>query len=467
MEVRDAVFYLADNDVSFLSSISNSEEEKIIEIIRQDPLKERILSRSFESLKNRYPDFLFKIVFDMDKYKAYCIRYLNSKFELLNDSRFLGYYFLGKCEWALEFLKKNINRLKELDSSIIFIILRYVMDTKDNELINKLLYSEDLELRGVVMTEFMEMSPYRFIMSYADLVEAFVKRNESGKIISIVDEKYVSRIAYAIVDNNLGMDKYEQVKDFILSNYQFNSLAERLDGVNVDEELGIEFDSYLDILFKDMDDLFRTSRSYKYNLFVKYPDKISKDIRDEFYDAIKAYIQIDEEVVEHMFKVGLGDKFLEFTKKYMELSTGAKVVGNAGIGSTTRAFIVGDYVVKCSYKKWVATRCPDLYLVAKNLEEEIVKSHFGSVIGALEVQKYYRRTINPKNQRLVGNFHKALEDLGYVYDDNVMGLNNTPNIFYLDDYREADCENPEELPKWYKKDPIVLVDRDYVRKLEH
>ncbi len=467
MEVRDAVFYLVNNDVSFLSSISKSEEEKIIEIIRQDPLKDKVLSRSFDSLKNSYPDFLFKIVFDMDNYKEYCIRYLDSNFGLLNDSRFCGYYFLGKCKWAIGYLNKNSNRLKELDSNIIFIILRYIIDTKNNDLINLLLYSDDLELRGMVMIEFMEMSPYRFLMYYADLIEAFVSRDENGNIIGVVDEKYVSRIAYAIVDNNLGMDKYEQVKDFILNNYQFNSLAERLDGVNVDEELGIEFDSYLDVLFKDIDDLFRTSRSYKYNLYVKYSDKISKDIRDEFYNAIKAYIQIDEEVVEHMFKVGLGDKFLEFTKKYMELSTGAKVVSNAGMGSTTRAFIVGDYVVKCSYKKWVATRCPDLYLVAKNLEEEIVKSHFGSVIGALEVQKYYHRSINPKSQRLVGNFYKALEDLGYTYDDNVLGLNNTPNIFHLDDYREADCDNPESLPKWYKKDPIVLVDRDYVRKLEH
>lgn len=467
MEVRDAVFYLANNDVSFLSSLSYSETEKIIETVRHDPLKEKILSRCFLSLKNLFPDFLFKIVFDMDQYKEYCISYLDSKFDLLSDSRFCGYYFLGKCKWAIDYLKKNINRLKELDRSIIFIILRYVMDTKDKELINLLLYSEDLELRGMVMTEFMEMSPYHFIMNYTNLVESFVKKDENGSIIGIVEEKYVSRIAYAIVDNNLGMDKYEQVKDFILSNYQFNSLAERLDGINVDEELGIEFDSYLDVLFKDMDDLFRTSMSYKYNLFIKYPDKISKDIRDEFYDAIKAYVQIDAEAVAHMFKVGLGDKFLEFTKKYMELSTGAKVVGNAGMGSSTRAFIVGDYVVKCSYKKWIATRCPDLYLVAKNLEEEIVRSHFGSIIGALEVQKYYHKPINPKNQRLVGNFHRALEELGYTYDDNVIGLNNTPNIFYLDDYKDADCDNPEDLPKWYKKDPIVLVDRDYVRKLEH
>ncbi|MDE5888936.1 MAG: hypothetical protein K2H20_02840, partial [Bacilli bacterium] len=223
---------------------------------------------------------------------------------------------------------------------------------------------------------------------------------------------------------------------------------------------------HLDILFKDMDELFRTSGNYKFRLFVKYPQELSDNLRIEFYNSIKDFILIDEDVVEHMFKVGLGDKFIEYSKKYMELSTGAKVVGNAGIGSSTRSFIVGDYVIKCSYKKWLSTRCPDLFLIAKNYEEEIVKSHFGSIIGALEVQKYYHRPLSPKKERLFAKFGEALEELGYDYDDNVLGLNETPNFFYLDSYKDADCENPEELPDWFKKDPIVLVDRDYVYKIK-
>lgn len=465
MEIRDIVSRLCCNDVSFLASLTRYEKDKIAEDIRNTLSRDEILAVSFKSLEEKFADFLFKIIFDMDEYEQYCINYLNNNFIILNDGRFLSNCFLGDCKWAVDYLKNNIKRLKELDSEIIFIILRYACEVNDKEILKLLLNSDDLELRGIAMVEFMLMSPYRFISYYEDLISAFIRKDENGNICELVDEKYVSRIAYDILYNSLGMDKYEEVKDFILANYQFNSLAERLDGVNVDGEFGIEPERYLDVLFKDMDEMFRTSRSYKYSLYVNYSDKISESLRRKFYDAIKSFIQIDEEVVAHIFKVGLGDKFLEFTKKYMELSTGAKVVLDAGMGSSTRAFIVGDYVVKCSYKKWISTRCPDLYLIAKNYEEEIVKSHFGSVIGALEVQKYYKRPINPKNQKLVGKFYSALESLGYVFDDNVTGLNNTPNIFYLDDYREADCDNPEKLPKWYKKSPIVLVDRDYVYKL--
>lgn len=465
MDVRDNVYKLVNHELSFLDSLCNYDREKLIDTVRQSPLREKVLSICFDELKERYPYYLFRIVCDMEEYKDFCIEYLDNNFTVLNDSNFFGRYFIGSTKWSLEYLMNNLNRLIELDTRIIFITLRYAMDFKNEEFINLLLFNDNLELRGKVMVELMSMSPYRFMEYYSDLIGAFVKYDEKGNAVDIVSEKYVSRIAYDIVDNDLGIDNYDRVKNFILSNYETNTLASRLDGVNVDEELGIDFGEHIDVLLKDIDDLFRTSGNYKYRLFIKYTQKLNPDLKKEFYNAIKDFISIDENIVDHMFKVGLGDKFIEFTKRYMELSTGAKVVGNAGMGSCTRAFIVGDYVVKCSYKKWLTTRCPDLFLVARNYEEEVVRTHFGSIIGALEVQKYYHRAINPKDQRLIGKFHETLRELGYEFDDNVLGFNETPNIFYLDSYLEADTDCPEELPKWFKKDPIVLVDRDYVKKL--
>ena len=35
----------------------------------------------------------------------------------------------------------------------------------------------------------------------------------------------------------------------------------------------------------------------------------------------------------------------------------------------------------------------------------------------------------------------------------------------LDSYMDADCNNPELLPDWFKQYPVVLVDRDLVYKL--
>ncbi len=460
------VYKLINKDFSFLNSLGAYDREKLIETIREVPLKDSILHNCFDNLKEENPYYAFRIVCDMEDYREFCINYLDSNIKVLNDSNLFSRYFIGRTRWSLEYLSNNFERLLELDTRILFITIRFALDLGNGLFLNSLLFHDNLELRGRVMVELMEMSPYTFMMYYKDLVNCLVRYDKEGNIVGLVDEKYSSRIAYSIVDCNLGMDNYEKIKEFILSNYATNSLAERLDGINVDGEMGIEFTSHENILLKDIDDLFRTSSNYKYRIFAKYPQELSPELKNEFYNSIKEFLMIDAKAVEHMFRVGLGDKFLEFTKKYMEISTGAKVVGNAGIGSCTRSFIVGDYVIKCSYKKWVDVRCPDLFLVARNYEEEIVKNHLGFVIGALEVQKYYHEPFKGKDELLVDKFRESFKELGYEFGDDVLGLNEMPNIFYLDSYLDADCSNPEDLPDWFKKDPIVLVDRDYVKKIK-
>ena len=44
-------------------------------------------------------------------------------------------------------------------------------------------------------------------------------------------------------------------------------------------------------------------------------------------------------------------------------------------------------------------------------------------------------------------------------------MNNTYNLFHLDNYEDADIDDYTKLPEWFKKDPVVWVDRDLVHKL--
>lgn len=464
MKVYEVIEKLIDGDISYIRLLDKYDYYRTIEEIMKSSNRKMVISKCIDKLINSYSEFAFWIVCDLEDYKDFCLNFLNSNFKVLDKPNLFGRYFIGSTKWSLEFIKNNINLFSKLDNDIIYIIIRYAINIEDKDLINLLLYSDDLDLRGEVMVEVMDMAPMSFMKYYDDIVSYFTIDNDDGTI-KVMAEKYVSRIAYEIVNNNLGINYYDRVKDFVLSHYDKNSLAERLDGVNVDKEIGIEFYEYPEILFRDIDELFRTSSNYKFRLYVKYSNRLSKDIRESFCSSIREYTAIDEEIIEHIFSVGLGDKFLEYTKKYMELSTGAKVVGDAGRGSCTRSFIVGDYVVKCSFRKWTSTRCPDSFVVAKNYEEDIVRTPFGMVIGALEVQKYYKKPVNPKSKRLIDKFCYALKEMGYSFEDNVMGLDQTPNLFYLDSYKEADCDNPEQLPKWFKKNPIVLVDRDKVIKL--
>ena len=65
------------------------------------------------------------------------------------------------------------------------------------------------------------------------------------------------------------------------------------------------------------------------------------------------------------------------------------------------------------------------------------------------------------------NYQEALRQMGYYTKDVLTAKDGGANCYYLNSYLEADCDNPEELPDWFKKEPVVLVDRDLVFKLEN
>lgn len=87
----------------------------------------------------------------------------------------------------------------------------------------------------------------------------------------------------------------------------------------------------------------------------------------------------------------------------------------------------------------------------------------GIVTGAVEVEKYYSRRVEYGNKELERKFRDALAELGYVVED-YLTEENISNLYYLDDYHDADVEDPESLPDWFKENPVVLVDRDLVFK---
>ena len=224
-----------------------------------------------------------------------------------------------------------------------------------------------------------------------------------------------------------------------------------------------------DMLIRDIDRLFLTSKNYKYVLATRYQEHMNPSILREFRSKISSFTWIDRDAVAQIFLSGLGDKFLEYVDKYLEKSTGAKVIRDAGFGTCSRVFRVGDYVIKLSNKKWSMEDniCPRGYLFAKNYEEDIVRKSNGEVTGAIEVQKYLTRPLVVDDYMVIFNYQEALRNAGYYTKDVLTDREGGFNCYYLDSYLDADCEDPESLPEWFKKDPVVLVDRDLIFKLEN
>lgn len=80
----------------------------------------------------------------------------------------------------------------------------------------------------------------------------------------------------------------------------------------------------------------------------------------------------------------------------------------------------------------------------------------------MEVQKYLTRRANNIDPKYFRYFDLALDRLGYKRTDTLTKGECGENTMLLDSYRDADCPNPERVPVWFRKYPIVLVDRDRI-----
>lgn len=466
MQLDEMVSEVLKGNINILDTMFEEEIKSLFKYIHLLNLEDSYVSKLFESLKNNYPSLVFLLVYDREIYKDFCISILNKDFSLLFENNFLS-DFIGSSEWSLEFIKNNISILVEFNSDIIYFTLRYAFAAKNSDILSFLVNNDNLKVRGLAMVEIADNYYWEFNKIYQDIL-SFIKFSTSDGKECLVDEFYVSRVAYLIVENNLGIEKYQLLKRFIFDNYLCNSLAKLLDmGMNTIES-GYDYGRYPELLNEDTTEFFLTSKEYKFVLYKKKRKYIDKDVWDYFDRKIRYFSKVDEAIISHIFLCGLGDRFLEYVDKYLEKSTGCKLISVIGRrGSTTRAFRVGDYVVKCSLAKWNISEVPEsLYLFAKCYEKDYVKGRMGRVVGALEVQKYYAKPVEVYEERLINKFREALKDEGYIIKDNVIGDNGTHNLYRLDNYMEADCDNPEILPKWFKKNPVVWVDLDLVYKIK-
>ncbi len=460
------VEYLIAGDIDFMERFSTEQLEYLVHEIRISPYKNNILFNSFKEIAKMYPVYAFKITFDMPEYKEYWLRYFRDDHSILLDYKFL-LLFLLSGDWAVNFVNEKLSAIVLGNKESLFAIIRHAERTGNFKLVNTLKNHWNMKIRSLFIIELLDAFPNMFNFIYDDVTEYFVKYDNNGKEIEIIEENYVSKIASLVLLHLKDEELYLKIREFILQRYSSNTLAAELDRygklVASVNPLNREY------LINDIDTLFRTSKNYKYVLFTKYGRYLNKDIYEEFERQIKPFTEIDDEMIADIFKNGLGDKFLEYVDKYLQLSTGAKVISDVGRGSCTRTFRIGDYVIKCSNKKWSFedSICPDSYLVLKNLEEDMVRDSKGQVTGAVEVQKYLSRPLLVSEWQSIFNFQKAFQEAGYYIKDRLVDEEYGPNCRHLEDYRDADCENPEVLPDWFKEDPIVLVDRDLVFSLNN
>lgn len=454
-------------DIEFMERFSTEQMEFLVKEVRFSPFRNNMLFHSLKKIAATYPEYAFKMSFDLPEYKDFWLRFFRNDYSILLDYKFL-LFFLLSGDWAVYFVSDYLTQIVLGNNDSLFAIIRHAERTNDFKIINQLKNHWNMEIRALFIIEILNAFPHMFSLIYEDdILDYFVKTDNNGKDIELMKEEYVSRIASLCLLHLSDEISYLRIRKFILSKYSSNTLAAELDKYGkLVEEVNQLNKHYI---INDIDILFRTSKNYKYVLFKKYGIYLDRRLYYDFEERIRPFIDIDDEMISDIFSNGLGDKFLEYVDKYLSLSTGAKVITDVGRGSCTRTFRIGDFVIKCSNKKWSFEEsiCPDSYLVLKNLEEDMVRNKKGEVTGAIEVQRYLSRPLLVSEWQSIFNFQKAFQEAGYYIKDRLVDDEYGPNCRHLDDYRDADCEDPEKLPDWFKDDPVVLVDRDLVFSLNN
>ena len=452
------------NSISMFKDITNFDMTYTINSFKASLTDKQDLFQYFNALVKSYPEAAFLLVYDLEEYKEFCLTYLNKDYSiLLNDRVF--HNFLGSTEWSVKYVKEHLEELILKKPDLAFSVLRYGICFPDEAWLREVLYHENLEIRGYFMLELIDNFHNSFFEYYPNVLDYLTKVDENGKVIDKISEPLVSKLAYFMMSQMMDVKTFYTLKEFIFANYDKNILASLLNGYGTPMSIYGPGDNYDFLIEEDATRFFVTSKNYKYRLYKNKEFVIDEEIRNDFACKIERFAKIDDEVIDHIFLCGLGDKFLEYVSSYMEKSTGSHLVQDLGRGSTTRSFRIGDYVVKCSLRKWEKTECPDIYLFAKCYEKDYVKDNFGRITGGLEVQKFYSQVVTLEEKEIINCFYNSLKEAGYEIWDRLVGMNNTYNLFHLDSYEDADIDDYTKLPEWFKKDPVVWVDRDLVHKL--
>jgi hypothetical protein len=463
--------YLRDGKVDFIFRSTRYDYEHLIKNVRNAPNRLEIINGFLPKLKEELPSFCYEVTYDIPEYADYVYKSFfedkkkkQKKLKEITPSMLNN--LLNNTPLGIKLLYENFNYFMSSkgETNYIDTVIKYAFDSNNKELLHKISRHKDLHTRFIFMEYLIKNHPEQIDLIYDDITKyttsvTYDNYEQLTFLPHLMDAKDISKLAVLLLINNREND-YEKLKEYILKEYKSNYLASELLSYRTSAKKEIrekKFD-------KDASALFSSSADYRYSLFLKHKDKIRQDLLKDFYKVIKYYIEEGEKFsLESIYHVGLGDLLEEWTEKYMDLSK-TREYGFIGGGTTCDCYRIGDYVIKLVKTKWSYEDviCPNLYLIAKNYEEIYLRDNRGIVSGGLEVQKYLTRKANDIDPKYFRYFDLALDRLGYKRTDTLTGGSCGENTMLLDTYRDADCKDPERVPVWFRKCPLVLVDRDRI-----
>jgi len=461
--------YLEKGKTDFVFNLTFYDEKNLIERVRNHPRRIDIIDGFLDKLKNDAGYFCLKIIYDIDKYEETTKSLLNKYSESFFDYQHLK-SILYNTSWGRDYVLEHLDEIIKYDIDYLNIILIYVFDNISNnkEFIKKMYLHSNLHVRFLFMRYLIDEYGYLINDIYDDLSKYLTSyTHQDGEQMTflpdLMDKNDISELAVSCLIAG-EKELWFKIKEFILTNYKENDIAELLLGnklVSTKKKEDVLFIEYK----KDADTLFKTSANYRFEIMNHYSKYVSNELINDLMSKLSMFTinSYYDPKLRELYRYDLGLKLEKYIDKYFSMSKD-KTWNYVASGSMSSCYRIGDFAFKLARGKWSYEDiiCPDLYLILKNLEEFFVRDKKGAVITGFEIQPYLTRTIQDIDPKYLSLFNEEMSNLGYYVNDSLINGTCGNNVMLLDSYKDADYRNVEKLPDWFKEFPLVLVDRDRV-----
>ena len=459
---------LENGRIEFLSSISWYYTDLLVSMVRTSPRRKEIIDGFISRVDEIKSDFAYELLYDREEYKEVVRRIIAKKNIKIDRNHLMS--MLVNTSLGREYLFEEFDLILERFQVDLDFIFDYLFDHKETckNLIERLKTYSNVHIRSLFMI-YLIINDNEFLNEIT---------GDINKYLIGMSPNDVCEIAYTAFRKGK-RDLFQILKEYIFKNFETNNLAKLLlehykvkqisdfdssitGSTPVDNRLGVkEVES-------DAERYFKTASTWRIEIFENFSHSVSKELLEDFRKYLLFFRNPEDGSLSNNLRNldrydNLTRKLQEYVDKYLALSQNQthEYIRN---GSTASCYRIGDYVFKLVYSKYSNSPilCPDMYLILPNLEEIFVRDDYGTVKAGIEVQKYLKRSAQGVPSEIFALWEAELKKLGYYASDRLIGGNCGDNTMLLDSYKEVKVK----VPNWFKKYPLVLVDRDLVYPID-
>ncbi|MEG1987252.1 MAG: hypothetical protein RR047_02185 [Bacilli bacterium] len=476
----DPVQRVLDGNLYFLDRLTNSDKNFILEkLLSTKQNVPRFKELFVELLPYFGKGLIFKHIYLKDEL-------LDCVFFLLNDQDFKSTQLdlktitdlMKNTNWGVKFVLKNYEILRKQHDSLGVEVAcemeRLILKDKNKEeeikqTIDFFLYNKNKSERAIFFTRLLKTHNSN-LLELMPSIDSIITDNplsasyhQTSMFENDVHQEYISSsklnmILSALCQGDFKQEEIEKVIKLILEDKEKTNLAFVL-GNNLDKP------NIRSLVKKNLKEIIEKS-----NLGIStIMEELKDDIKDNpDFANYQEYLHIlsmtnnlsKKRVIDNLVIYGDIQTFNSFIEHYKAISH-SNNYAYVSAGTTSTVYHLGDYCLKLASNKYTPDCPSNHFRILKRLDSLEVK---GNNNDKLYVEIYPFLSNKDFTDEAIYQLFKDLDKDGLELTDPLCLKFDHCNFAVLNDYHDANCDNKEDLPEWFKACPLVLIDVDLIYK---